>query len=53
VQANLLDLTLPMANTLVRAGLDTKASPEIAEAAQPVMLRLAKMKMGQHLPGRS
>ena len=52
VQANLTDLVFPMANTLVRCGLDTQASQEIAEAAQPVMVRLAKGGYGQYLPGR-
>lgn len=48
-EAGLLDITLPMAQQLVNAGLDSNASPEIKEAAKPVLVRLAKSGMGQYL----
>ncbi len=51
MNANLLDITLPMANTLVKAGLDSKSTTAVAAAAHPVMLRLAKMGMAKYLPG--
>jgi hypothetical protein len=50
VDAKLLDLTLPCAHALVRAGFDSSAGPEMAEALKPVMLQLAKAGMGKYLP---
>lgn len=42
IGAGLADLALPPAKALVQAGLSTKASKEIAEAARPVMLYFGK-----------
>jgi hypothetical protein len=47
--AGMLDITLPMAQALVLAHLDSKRSPEIAAAAKPVLVRLAKAGMGDYL----
>lgn len=47
--AGMLDITLPMAQGLVRAGLDTKSTPEIADVAKPVLSRLAKAGMAAYL----
>lgn len=47
--AGMLDITLPMAQSLVNGGVDSKASPEIAAAAKPVLVRLAKAGMGDYL----
>lgn len=46
--SNMLDMVLPAARSLVRAGLSSSASPEIHSAAQPVLSRLAKSKVGRY-----
>lgn len=45
----MLDIVLPMAQQLVRAGLDSNKNAEIKEAAKPVLVRLAKAQMGNYL----
>lgn len=49
MEAGMLDITLPMAQQLVRAGLDSKTSPEVAAECKPVLSRLAKAGMGNYL----
>lgn len=48
-EAGMLDITLPMAQAMVKARLDSKASPEIASVAKPLLARLAKAGMGNFL----
>lgn len=47
--ADMLDITLPMAQQLVRERLDSKAGPEIAAECKPVLSRLAKAGMANFL----
>jgi MoxR-like ATPase len=47
--AGMLDITLPMAQQLVRERLDSKAGPEIAAECKPVLSRLAKAGMANFL----
>lgn len=42
MQANLIDIVYPHAQTLVKAGLDSRAGTDVADAAQPVLLRAGK-----------
>ncbi len=53
VEANLLDVATPHAHSLVKAGLDSKASPAIKEAAYPVLVRLAKSGAGDFVSNKS
>lgn len=49
MEAGMLDITLPAAQILVRGGLDTKVSPDVATEARPVLSRLAKEGYGAYL----
>lgn len=49
MDAGMFDITLPMAQSLVNAGLDSKSSPEIKAELAPIMTRLAKGGYGNFL----
>ncbi len=48
--AGMLDITVTHAQKLVKAGLDSKSSPEVRAEAMPVLARLAKANMGNFIP---